>query len=321
MSKPGLVSVLLPNRNHAHYLPRALDAMLAQTWSNLEIIVIDDASSDDSRHIVEGYARRDPRVRLLALAEHHGINRAVDAGLAAAAGEFVYGAGADDFVESIFLERCVGALTKYPQAGLCFSDPTEFHEQGERALHFPLYLSDQPVFFDPAALAALFSRNFFHISANTGIYRLDAFRLAGGYRAQLHWLSDWFVTLVVALRYGACYLPQQLTYVTIRGDSYSARNRHDPAAQHRLLDQVLDLLAQPAYADIAPTMRASGLIPEYHLRTLLWLIESREGRRFISARLVTRILARAAWSFLRPVMPTQWRRTLRKTISQRKRAA
>ena len=44
MSEAGLVTIIMPNRNHAHYLPRALDAMLAQTWTKLEIIVVDDAS-------------------------------------------------------------------------------------------------------------------------------------------------------------------------------------------------------------------------------------------------------------------------------------
>lgn len=295
--------------------------MLAQTWRNLEIIVIDDESTDNSRDVIADYNRRDPRVRLLALSDHHGVNRAVSAGLAVAAGEFVYGAGADDFVEPHFLERCVTELAKYPQAGMCFSDPTEFHEQGQRRILFPLYLSKEPVHFEPAELGALFARNFFHISANTGIYRTKVFRQAGGYRPELHWLSDWFVTLVVALRHGICYLPEQLTYVTIRGDSYSARNLRDAEPQHRLLDQVLALLARPEYADIAPAFRAAGLLPEYHLRTLWWLLENKEGRRFVQTRLVGRILGRSMLSLLRPLMPIEWRRMLRKTQSERQRAA
>ena len=134
MSEAGLVTIIIPNRNHAHYLPRALDAMLAQTWTKLEIIVVDDASSDLSRSVVVDYEKRDPRVRLLALNEHHGINRAVNTALASTRGEFVHIAGADDFVEPIFVERCVAEMNRNPDAGLSFSDPTEFHEHSQRAI-------------------------------------------------------------------------------------------------------------------------------------------------------------------------------------------
>jgi glycosyltransferase involved in cell wall biosynthesis len=321
MSEAGLVTIVMPNRNHAHYLPRALDAMLVQTWPNLEVIVVDDASTDTSRDVVADYTRRDPRVRLLALKEHHGINRAVNAAVKIARGEFIHVAGADDFVEPVFLKRCVTEMNRHPKAGLSFSDPTEFHEQGKRAVRFPLYLSDQPSHYDPVSLVDLFKRNYFHISANTGLYRTAAFRDAGGYIPELHWLSDWFVTLVVALRHGACFLPEQLTYVTIRDDSYSASNLRDSAAQRPLLDQVLKLLARPAYADVAPRMRQAGLIPEYHLRTLIWLLDNAEGRKFIAPPLVMRILTRAVWSYLRPLVPMQWRRRMRQAQSERTRAA
>jgi len=321
MSETGLVTIIMPNRNHARYLPRALDAMLAQTWIRLEIIVVDDASTDTSLAVVADYTKRDSRVRILALKEHHGINRAVNAALGSVNGEFVTVAGADDFVAPNFIERCVIEMNRHPEAGLSFSDPTEFREPEMRSIHFPLYLSEQPNFLDGAALVALFRRNYFHISANTGVYRTGAFLAAGGYRPELKWLSDWFATLVIALRYGACYLPEPLTTVTMRGDSYSARSLRDGKAQRPLLDEFLKLLASAEYADIAPNMRRAGLIPEYHLRALFWLLQSPEGRKFVTPHLVMRIVHRYFWSFLRPVAPVQWRRRLRQAQSERTRAA
>jgi glycosyltransferase involved in cell wall biosynthesis len=311
MTETDLVTVIMPNRNHARYLQRSLDAMLVQTWTKLQIIVVDDASTDTSLDVVASYAKRDSRVRSLALKEHHGINRAVNAALGIVQGEFVYVAGADDFVEPIFFERCVTEMNRNPEAGLCFSDPIHFREPDQRTIRFPLYLSERPAYFDPAALTELFRRNYFHISANTGLYRTEAFRQAGGYQPELHWLSDWFVTLVVALRQGACYLPEQLTYVTVRGDSYSARSLRDGNAQRPLLEQVLRLLALPAYADVALSMQRAGLLPEYHPRSLVALLKSAEGRKFIKPQLILRILSRYMWSFLRPFMPVQWRRRLR----------
>lgn len=321
MSETGLVTILMPNRNHAHYLPRALDSWLAQTWSKIEVLVLDDASTDSSLDVIAAYEKRDARVRAVPLREHHGINRAVTVALDMARGEFIYVAGADDFVEPVFIEHCVTEMNRHPDAGVSFSDPTEYHEQGECRVRYPLYLSEVPAHYDPKALVALFRRNYFHISPNTGIYRTAAFREAGGYIADLHWMSDWFVTHVVAVRHGACFLPEQLTYVTIRSDSYSARSLRDAKAQRPLLEEVVKRLASPAYADVLPRMRDGGLIPEYELRTLFWLLASPSGRKLMTPHLALRIVTRGLWSYLRPLAPVEWRRRLRRAHSERTRSA
>ncbi len=64
MSLPT-VSVILPNYNHAHYLPQCLNAMLDQSVKPTEIIVIDDASTDNSIEVISDYVRRDPVVKLI----------------------------------------------------------------------------------------------------------------------------------------------------------------------------------------------------------------------------------------------------------------
>ena len=312
---PGLVSVILPNRNHAHFLPTALDALLAQTWLHLEILLVDDASSDNSREVMRSYAARDPRVRPIELAEHTGINRAVELVRSQARGEYFYVAAADDFVAPKFFETSVGMLQQYRSAGLCFSDPTEFYEADNRTIRFPLYLSNDPVHYDPSEFQLVLTRNYFHISPNTAIYRADMFQDAGGYRAELGWLSDWFVTLVVALRNGACYVPESLTFLRLRNDSFSAMTARDTRSHRQPFDRFLALLTQPAHADVARAMRRSGMLPEYRFRTLRWLLQSRQGRMFLSSRLVVRIVSRSVWSYLRPRAPYWLRRSLRKYVS------
>jgi glycosyltransferase involved in cell wall biosynthesis len=262
----------------------------------------------------------DSRLRFIALKEHGGIARAVNAGIDLAQGEFLCLGSADDLVEPAFIERCVTEMNRHPKVGLSFSDPTELHELVRGTIRFPLYLSEEPAYFDPAALVDLLKRNYFHMSSNTGLYRLSAFREAGGYHPELHWLMDWFAGLVIALRHGACYLPEHLTCLTVRGDSYSAHNLRNGKAQRPLLERVLALLASPAYADVAPSMRRAGLLPDYHPRALFWLMQSREGRKFITPALVKRILSRYVWSFARPVAPAGWRRRLRRLHSERTRA-
>lgn len=317
MILPGLVSIILPNRDHGHFLPRALDALLAQTHRQLELLVVDDASSDDSHEIVRRYANRDARVQLLELSEHRGINHAVDVALEQARGEYLYVAAADDMVAPDFFEKMVAQLEHHPLVGLCFSDPTEFHADGNRSIAYPLYLSKVPVFYDAERINTEFRRNYFHISANTAIYRAANFRVAGGYRIDLEWLSDWFVTHVIALRHGACYVPEQLTYVTIRADSYSTVNLQDSRAQRRLLDRLLELLSQPEYGDVASQMREAGLLPEYHVRILFWLAQSEAGRKLLTPRMIGRVFGRYIWSCFRPLSPIGMRRILRRLSSER----
>lgn len=315
-----LVSVVLTNRNHANYLARALDSILGQTWKRLELIVVDDASSDGSLDLVRRYQERDRRVQLVPLNSHQGIQRAVQAGLARANGEFVYTAASDDSVEATFVERCVEELDRFPSAGLCFSDPSEYYYDAERTIHFRLYLSEKPVFFDALALAKLFSKNYFHISPNTGIYRLAAFRAAGGYIEELDWLADWFLTTVVALRHGAVYLPELLTNVAIRKDSYSATALQDWQRRRAAFEQLLIRLSLPGNEDICRILRQAAILPEYHFSMFGWLLQSSIGRRLLTPRLARRILLRASWSYFRDHVPAQWRRRLRKYMSRRSRA-
>lgn len=89
MSRP-LVSVVMPSRNRAQTVPAALDSVLRQSWRELEVLVVDDASDDDRVHaVVEAAAARDPRIRYLRRADCGGPSAARNMGIAAARGDFV----------------------------------------------------------------------------------------------------------------------------------------------------------------------------------------------------------------------------------------
>jgi len=60
---PPAVSFIVPNYNHALYLPQRLDSILEQTYQDFELILLDDCSTDNSREILQDYAKRDGRIR------------------------------------------------------------------------------------------------------------------------------------------------------------------------------------------------------------------------------------------------------------------
>ena len=65
------VTVVTPNYNHARYLPQRLDSILAQTYQDFELIILDNASTDNSREVIESYAK-DPRVKAIFNAKNNG---------------------------------------------------------------------------------------------------------------------------------------------------------------------------------------------------------------------------------------------------------
>jgi glycosyltransferase involved in cell wall biosynthesis len=305
------VSIILPNRNHATYLPTALDAVLRQSWRDIEVIVIDDASSDDSAKIVDRYVRQDPRVVFVPLSEHRGIALGIEAGLHRASGTFLHIAAADDYLAPTFVEKSLLMLMQEPTAGLCFSDPAEFTTDIAQATCFPLRLSNTATYFDPETLISLLNASYFNISTNTIVYRRAAFVDAGGYIPDLARQADVFAATIVALRHGACYVPEQLAFLRIRPGSYSAVDSNTAGAQRDLLYRTLRLYQQPEYADVRERLRRAAFLPEYHPSTLMWLLSWPVGRRFVTGRLIRRILTRVAWGYVRPLTPVPVRRWMR----------
>ncbi|HEY8471045.1 MAG TPA: glycosyltransferase family 2 protein, partial [Natronosporangium sp.] len=96
----SLLTVVVPVYQVEPYLTRCLDSILAEAGAGdmVEVVAVDDASPDRSGELLDAYARRDPRVRVLHLATNVGLGRARNAGLARARGEYVWFVDSDDWL-------------------------------------------------------------------------------------------------------------------------------------------------------------------------------------------------------------------------------
>ena len=94
----GKISVIIPIYNKSATLKKCIDSILNQEYQNLELILVDDGSSDDSFDICIGYAEKDSRVKVFKK-ENGGVSSARNFGLKVASGEFVQFVDADDFLE------------------------------------------------------------------------------------------------------------------------------------------------------------------------------------------------------------------------------
>ena len=102
------VSVVIPTYNRAALLPRAMRSVLGQTFADIELIIVDDASQDGSADVAE--RESDPRVRVVRLARNGGVSRALNEGIAVARGELVGFLGDDDEWLPELLERLLARL-------------------------------------------------------------------------------------------------------------------------------------------------------------------------------------------------------------------
>ena len=104
-----LVSVIVPVYNKACYIERTLDSILAQTHSKLEIILIDDGSTDGSDKIIADYAKKDSRIKAI-FGQNHGSAFARNKGLELACGEYISFVDADDIISPDFIEKLLFQL-------------------------------------------------------------------------------------------------------------------------------------------------------------------------------------------------------------------
>ena len=106
-----MLSVIIPVYNAAAFLPRCLESLIGQTYQNLEVICVDDGSSDNSLEILQQYADRDSRIKVIHQ-ENAGVSAARNAGLDVATGEYVTFVDADDWLELDAYEKVMAQMVE-----------------------------------------------------------------------------------------------------------------------------------------------------------------------------------------------------------------
>ncbi len=116
MTADTLVSICMPAYNSAAHIEFALRSLIAQTYPNIEIIVSDNASTDDTQQIVEALAQQDQRIRYIRQAINIGANPNYTFVARQARGEYIKWASSNDWYAPTFIERCLDALRAKPDA-------------------------------------------------------------------------------------------------------------------------------------------------------------------------------------------------------------
>ena len=153
------ISIIVPVYNVAPYLPACLDSIIHQTYLNLEIILVDDGSTDSSGEICEQYRATDSRIQVIHQ-ENQGLSMARNAGISAASGEYIACIDSDDFIAPDMIEKLYNRLiTDHSDLAVCSIQYVD--EDG-----YPLPERDDYGFAFPDQI--LTTEDFWKVYASTG---------------------------------------------------------------------------------------------------------------------------------------------------------
>jgi glycosyltransferase involved in cell wall biosynthesis len=251
MDYPKL-SVVMANYNHAHYISSSLKAILSQSFKPDEIIVIDDGSTDNSVEVIKEFVQRYPIVHLLYNGQNRGITFSNDRGLQAASGEYVHFAGADDLILPGFFEESMGMLAEYPQAGICTSLSRLIDSEGRviGTAKTP-QISKIACYLSPEQVKLLMKKEYLFVNGNTCVYKQSAIVELGGIRPELVGFWDGFISHVIALKYGACFIPEPLACFRQTGENFSQRGRYKVEHSLDIIDKSVYMM-RSSHKDLFP---------------------------------------------------------------------
>lgn len=182
--------MIVPAYNASKTVGRAVNSVLAQTFSDLELIVINDGSTDSTAEVVR--SRRDERARCITIV-NGGVAGARNRGLDLASGDFIAFLDADDAWRPEKLERQLDLIGQRPTAGLCFTS-AELVDGGLRRIREEVAFS-----FTDFTEALLKNGNVVTGSASSTIVRRSVLERVGGFDPQLSQCADWDLWLRLSL--------------------------------------------------------------------------------------------------------------------------
>lgn len=231
-----LVSVCIPAYNNAEYIKDTIDSILNQTYRNIELIVVDDCSTDHTAEVVENI--QDERLKLYRNGKNLGMAGNWNRCLELASGEYVKLICADDMIDRDAIEREAEAMLENPTANPVESDTRLVDMSGKKTGAFKRYHKSGLVKGTKAAKAALLVQNFFGAPVNN-LIRKSALLEVGGFDENFTYILDFDLWVSIACTGDVYIIHEFLNSFRVRRDSNTGvligQKRDVYNAEHRRL--------------------------------------------------------------------------------------
>ena len=180
----GLVSVVLPTYNHGKYLKQSIESVLNQSYSDLELIIVNDGSNDVTRDLLKEYENNSTMT--IIHQENAGLPNALNRGFAVAKGEFLTWTSADNFYEETAIQSMVNFLDMNKEVGVVYGNYFAINQNGQKMAATDNWRGYDRNLVDPAVVSLPKRARFFkRIPVNSigpqFLYRASSARIVGKY--------------------------------------------------------------------------------------------------------------------------------------------
>ena len=208
-----LATVICICHNHEGYVVEALQSVIEQCYTNIELIVIDNGSTDLSVERIHEFVEKHPTVRFIRNLTNQGLNRAFNQGLALARGQYIIDLSADDVLLPYRVARQVSALEQLPNSyGVVFSNAAYVDANGrETGYHYPIDLNGRAWSVVPVGDVFIPVLASYFICTPTMLIRREVLTELGGYDETLAY-EDFDFWVRSARRYQYAYVDEVLTH-------------------------------------------------------------------------------------------------------------
>lgn len=210
MSINPLVSIFIPAYNAEIFVRHAIDSVLSQTYSNFELIIIDDASTDDTGTIIDSY-RDCPQVRIYHNSTNLGVARNWNLGVTLCRGDFIVRLDADDFYRADFLEKILDVFQQYPETEMVFTGVNLIYGDGSTTAVLPY----QDSWVSPGTDFLPDLLRICHVRSPAACVKRTCYERLGGVIDEMRVHEDWEFWVRVTANCQIGYISEPLTNVRV----------------------------------------------------------------------------------------------------------
>lgn len=225
MCNKPLISIITASYNYENYIQETIESVINQTYTNWELIIVDDGSSDNSVEIIKSYCRKDSRIKLYQHLEgcNKGLAETLKLGISKANGEWISFLESDDKFMPECLEEKIKIIENCPKVNFIFSEFESFDGCGIDKT--PFYKEFQKKYKKQDLSVDLIKRNW--ICTFSIVTLKKNLLLQCDFNSPIPQLLDWWLWVQISQKTKFYYLNKKLTMWRIHSDSYVSKANYD----------------------------------------------------------------------------------------------
>lgn len=236
-----MISVLMPCYNHGKYLEQAIKGVLNQSYGDFELILVDDGSTDDSYDIMRAFSSGDRRIKTIHTEENQGADKAFEAGMEMARGDFYSGCAADDYLcDEYFFKKAMSSLDGSSAAG-CYGVAKRVKGGDESTIDL-IGCGLRMGYIAPTEFRDSFLSRTSFVTGYSAVWNMNLIDLVGGFPMNLGPQADYFINHVLPAKWGAYFIPDVTTVVRVFPEGYAnSANVEDKIRRHAIFESMWKL--------------------------------------------------------------------------------